>query len=212
MSMSEKCNTLHRLLHFNFCGICDQSVMSLTPSGDPQPIKLQTPKAQEMGRVGCKVAAAVGRGDAFDWWWCELNRKRLRESFYQARNTSGLKCSCTTPLYNAAAWPHIARRQKPRWELLVIIAPSSTHHVKLCWSRKTVQKHDTGLKTELQRFVDSPKCVVLVIFEAGPCLSNVSTLLISIFKMHVFSFELDKKKTFWIEVNFWWINAKRNVS
>lgn len=44
MSMSEKCNTLRRPLHFNFGGICDQSVMSLTPSGDPQPICCRPPK------------------------------------------------------------------------------------------------------------------------------------------------------------------------
>lgn len=141
MSMSEKCNTLHRLLHFNFCGICDRSVMSLTPSGDPQPIccRPQNPRGGEGGE------GKVGRGgwgrDTFDWWWCELNRKRWRESFYQARNTSGLKCSCTSPLYNAAAWPHIMRHQKPKWELLVIIAPSSTHQMKLCWSRKAGLKH-----------------------------------------------------------------------
>lgn len=143
MSMSEKCNTLHRLLHFNFCGICDQSVMSLTPSGDPQPISCRPPKPRRRGGWGVRWWCWWGGGDTFDWWWCELNRKRLRESFYQARNTSGLKCSCTTPLYNAAAWPHITRRQKPRWELLVIIAPSSTHHTELCWSRKTGQKYMT---------------------------------------------------------------------
>lgn len=96
MSMSEKCNTLHRLLHFNFCGICDQSVMSLTPSGDPQPISCRPPKPRRRGGWGVRWWCWWGGGDTFDWWWCELNRKRLRESFYQARNTSGLKCSCTT--------------------------------------------------------------------------------------------------------------------
>lgn len=132
MSMSEKCNTLHRLLHFNFYGICDQSVMSLTPSGDPQPIcsRPQNPG----GEVG------GGGRDTFDWWWCELNRKRWRESFYQARNTSGLKCSCTTPLYNAAAWTHITKRQEPRWEPLVIVAPLP-HHPKLCCGRGTGMGH-----------------------------------------------------------------------
>ena len=136
MSMSEKCNTLHRLLHFNFGGICDQSVMSLTPSGDPQPICCRPPKPRRRGGWG-----GWGGKDTFDWWWCELNRKRWRESFYQARNTSGLKCSCTTPLYNAAAWPHITKHQKPRRGLLVIIAPPSTHRMKLCWSRETGVKH-----------------------------------------------------------------------
>lgn len=174
MSMSEKCNTLHRLLHFNFYGICDQSVMSLTPSGDPRPYLLQTPKNpwgwEGRGARWCCRGWGEGRrgwgreGGTFDWWWCELNRKRLRESFYQARNTSGLKCSCTTPLYNAAAWPHITRRQKPRWELLVIIAPSSARHVKLCWSRKAERKCMTQLKIDLEEMVDWQKCKLLVIF------------------------------------------------
>lgn len=139
MSMSEKCNTLHRLLHFNFGGICDQSVKSLTPSGDPQPICCRPPKPRRRGGGESR--------DTFDWWWCELSRKRWRESFYQARNTSGLKCSCTTPLYNAAAWPHITRHQKPRWERLVITAPTTTHHMKRCWC-------ETGLIIELKCLVD----------------------------------------------------------
>lgn len=113
MSTSEKCNTLHRLLHFNFGGICDQSVKSLTPSGDPQPICCRPPKPRREGGGESR--------DTCDWWWCELSRKRWRESFYQARNTSGLKCSCTTPRYNAAAWLHITRQQKS----LVIIAPTT---------------------------------------------------------------------------------------
>lgn len=62
MSMSEKCNTLHRLLHFNFGGICDQSVMSLTPSGDPQPICCRPPKTQEEGRLGWAGDRGVGGG------------------------------------------------------------------------------------------------------------------------------------------------------
>lgn len=44
MSASEKRNTLRRLLHFNFGGICDRSVVSLTPSGDPQPISCKSPQ------------------------------------------------------------------------------------------------------------------------------------------------------------------------
>lgn len=147
MSMSEKCNTLHRLLHFNFCGICDRSVLSLTPSGDPQPICCRSPKPWRRG----------GRGgasrDTFDWWWCELNRKRWRESFYQARNTSGLKCSCTTPLYNAAAWPHITRQQKPRWELLVIIVTTTT------WNFAEAGKRgrNTGLGAEIEAEINDEK-------------------------------------------------------
>lgn len=174
MSMSEKCNTLRRLLHFNFYGICDQSVMSLTPQGTPGPICHRPPKTHEDGRGGgarwcCRGGRRHGevgarRGATFDWWWCELNRKRLRESFYQARNTSGLKCSCTTPLYNAAAGPHITRRQKPRWELLVIIAPSSARRVKLCWSRKAQRKCMTQLKIDLREMVDWQNCKLWVIF------------------------------------------------
>lgn len=170
MCTSEKCNTLHRLLHFNFGGICDQSVMSLTPSGDPRPYLPQTPKNPwGQGREGCTVvlqgegegAARSGwEGATFDWWWCELNRKRLRESFYQARNTSGLKCSCTSPLYNAAAGPHITRRQKPRWEPLVIIAPSAARRVKLCRSRKCM----TQLKIDLEEMLDWQKRKLWVIF------------------------------------------------
>lgn len=129
MSMSEKCNTLHRLLHFNFCGICDRSVVSLTPSGGPPTFLPQTPKTQEDG-------GEHGEGDTFDWWWCELNRKRWRESFYQARNTSGLKCSCTTPLYNAAAGLHITRQQKPSRETYAIIASTSA------WGFAQAGKHD----------------------------------------------------------------------
>lgn len=68
MSMSEKCNTLRRLLHFNFCGICDQSVMSLTPSGDPRPYLPQTPqKTHEDGR---------GRGAR---WCCRGREEGGRE-------------------------------------------------------------------------------------------------------------------------------------
>lgn len=141
MSMSEKCNTLHRLLHFNFCGICDRSVMSLTPSGDPQPICCRPPQNPRGWEEG-------GR-DTFDWWWCELNRKRWRESFYQARNTSGLKCSCTTPQNNAAAWPHITRRQEPRWETLVIIAAA------LMWNFAEVGKRDRNVWNRAEDWADT---------------------------------------------------------
>lgn len=110
-------------LHFNFCGICDRSFVSLTPSGDPPAYLLQTPKTQEEGSPGAGVGGGGVCRDTFDWWWCELNRKRWRESFYQSRNMSGLKCSCTSPLYNAAAWPRIRSRQEPRWEPLVITGP-----------------------------------------------------------------------------------------
>lgn len=138
MSMSEKCNTLHRLLHFNFWSICDRSVVSLTPSGDPQPICCRPPKPKR-----------VGGGDTFDWWWCELNRKRWRESFYQGRNTSGLKCSCTSPLYNAAAGPRITRRQKPKWETLVIVAPAPT------WNFTEAAKQDRNTENRAEDWADT---------------------------------------------------------
>lgn len=203
MSMSEKCNTLHRLLHFNFCGICDQSVMSLTPSGDPQPICCRPPKPRRRGEWG-------EHGDTFDWWWCELNRKRWRESFYQARNTSGLKCSCTTPLYNAAAWPHITRQQKPRWELLVIIAPTPTRHVKLCWSRKNrPETCETGLKkSAFKLYVDRQKINLQVFWHSikrfGQPLTCEDLLLFLFFrfnKLNIFGFwTVDRTKLSWWDI------------
>lgn len=64
MSTSEKRNTLRRLSHFNFGGICDRSAVSLTPSGDPQPISCSPPKTQERQREGLEVAG--WGGDTFD--------------------------------------------------------------------------------------------------------------------------------------------------
>lgn len=170
-----------------------------------------------MGREGWKVVLSgreEGRrgwgreGGRFDWWWCELNRKRLRESFYQARNTSGLKCSCTTPLYNAAAWPHITRRQKPRWELLVIIAPSSARHVKLCWSRKAECKCMTQLKIDLKETVDWQKCKVLVIFALLICCLSIC---IYIFLIQV-ALLPSLKENLYLTLNKKWVTTANNES
>lgn len=129
LQTSEKRNTLHRLVHFNFCSICDRSAVSLTPSGDPQPICRRSPKPRRVG--------GGGRRDTCDWWWCELNRKRWRESFYQGRNTSGLKCSCTS----------LCIMQQPYHEAAEAETRDAYYHcclrltLQLYWSRKARQKH-----------------------------------------------------------------------
>lgn len=133
LQTSEKRNTLHRLVHFNFCSICDRSAVSLTPSGDPQPICCRSPKPRRVGGGG------RGCRDTCDWWWCELNRKRWRESFYQGRNTSGLKCSCTS----------LCIMQQPNHEAAEAETRDAYYHcclrltLKLYWSRKTRQKQKT---------------------------------------------------------------------